>query len=606
MSAAVVAVAVPVTALVTWALLRSPFAGRVVAAPRGDRWHDAATPLLGGVAIFAGLLAGVGAAAGIHAFHAHGELYGILGGCAVLFGAGLLDDAWSLPPIAKLGAQVGAAGVVLASGVKVEVVSNDVLAVLLAVVWLVAMTNAFNLLDNMDGLAATLGAIAAASFAVDAVTIHPNRMALVLSLALAFACVGFLPFNFRPAAPARIFMGDAGSQVLGFLLASLGLVSSWKVAGTAVATMIVPLLVLAVPILDTTLVTIVRLLEGRPIMQGGRDHTSHRLVGQGMSEKRAVVFLALASAALAATSLGYAVLGDGRLTLVGTLVTFALLVQFGSFLSQVDRSGVEVAGPPLVRTLIVHRRRLVEVVVDFALTVACFVTAYYLLIGKSDTPYVRHVATVAIGAVLFARYVAFIPFGLYRGVWRYAGARDAVSVVGAIIVSEVAAWAFVDITTVYERFPQSIFVVDALLAIVLIGASRFAERALDRGLASFRDRRNQRRTVIVGAGRHGRSLLRELRETADSGSRVIGFVDDASELRGRRLQGIPVLGTLAEIGWVLGRWDPDTVLVSIPDAPRERLDLVVEACARAQIPCTFVRREFSLERPRLRVEAGTE
>ena len=87
---------------------------------------------------------------------------------------------------------------------------------------------------------------------------------------------------------------------------------------------------------------------------------------------------------------------------------------------------------------------------------------------------------------------------------------------------------------------------------------------------------------------------------------MIGFADDAAELRGRRLQGIPVLGTLAEIGWVLGRWDPDTVLVSIPDAPRERLDLVVEACARAQIPCTFVRREFSLERPRLRVEAGIE
>src|SRR5438105_2097321 len=458
MSAAVVAVAVPVTAFVTWALLRSPLAARIVAAPRGDRWHDRPTPMLGGVAIFAGLLAGVGAAAGIDAFHAHRELFGILGGCAVLLVAGLIDDAWSLPPIAKIGAQVGAAGLVLASGLKVEVVSNNVLAVILAVVWLVAMTNAFNLLDNMDGLAATLGAIAAASFAVDAVTIHPNRMALVLSLALAFACVAFLPFNFRPAAPARIFMGDAGSQVLGVALATLGLVSSWKVAGTTVATMLVPLLVLAVPILDTTLVTIVRLLEGRPITQGGLDHTSHRLVGRGLTEKRAVVFLGLASAALAATSLGYVGLGDGRLTLVGILVTFVVLVQFGSFLSQVERSEVELSGPPIVRALIVHRRRLVEVVIDFCLTVAGFVAAYFLLIGHSDTPYVRHVATVAVAATLFARYLAFIPFGLYRGVWRYAGARDAANVIGAVVVSEVVAWAFVDLTTIFERFPQSIFV----------------------------------------------------------------------------------------------------------------------------------------------------
>src|SRR5947209_6505128 len=97
-----------------------------------------------------------------------------------------------------------------------------------------------------------------------------------------------------------------------------------------------------------------------------------------------------------------------------------------------------------------------------------------------------------------------------------------------------------DVTTVYESFPQSIFVVDALIAIVLIGASRFAERALDRSLGGFRDRGVQQRTLIVGAGRHGRSLLRELRETADSGSRVIGFADDARDLRGRRLQGVPV------------------------------------------------------------------
>src|ERR671936_189853 len=128
MSAAVVAVAVPVTALVTWALLRSPRAGRVVAAPRGDRWHESPTPLLGGVAIFAGLLAGVGAAAAIHAFHVQDELFGILGGCAVLLVAGLIDDTGSLPPVAKLAAQVAAAAVVLASGVKVEIVSNNVLA----------------------------------------------------------------------------------------------------------------------------------------------------------------------------------------------------------------------------------------------------------------------------------------------------------------------------------------------------------------------------------------------------------------------------------------------------------------------------------------------
>ena len=174
------------------------------------------------------------------------------------------------------------------------------------------MTNAFNLLDNMDGLAATLAAIACAFFAIDAFTVHPSHLIATLSLGLCFACLGFLPYNLRLRRPAAVFMGDSGSQLLGFALASLGLASSWTVAGSTVATLLLPLLVLAVPILDTTLVTVVRLLEGRPVTQGGRDHTSHRLVYQGLSDKRAVVLLCAVSAALGLTSLAYKVLDDTR------------------------------------------------------------------------------------------------------------------------------------------------------------------------------------------------------------------------------------------------------------------------------------------------------
>src|SRR5205085_12506157 len=159
-----------------------------------------------------------------------------------------------------------------------------------------------------------------------------------LSLGICFACVGFLPYNLRLRRPAAVFMGDSGSQVLGFALASLGLAASWTVAGSTVATLLLPILVLAVPILDTALVTVVRLLEGRPISQGGRDHTSHRLVYQGLSDKRAVVLLAIVAGALGLTSLGYERLDDTRVTLVGVLITFAFLLQFGSYLADVNRA----------------------------------------------------------------------------------------------------------------------------------------------------------------------------------------------------------------------------------------------------------------------------
>jgi UDP-GlcNAc:undecaprenyl-phosphate GlcNAc-1-phosphate transferase len=603
LSSAIAAIAFPTTVLTLWFVLRTPLARRVVAAPRHDRWHTTATPLLGGVGIYAGFLVGVGAALAVGAIPANGETLGILTGATILFVAGFADDVFSLGPIPKLTAQLLAAAAVLAGGTTIQLVHNEVLADAIAVLWLVGMTNAFNLLDNMDGLAATLAGIAAAFFAIDAVTVHPNDGVLVVSLALALACAGFLPFNLRPRSAASVFMGDSGSQVLGFTLAALGLTASWKTAGTTVATLLLPILVLAVPLLDTSLVTILRLMDGRPVYQGGRDHTSHRLVYHGLTERRAVVLLAFVSAGLGATSLTYNVLGNGWITLIGVLLTFALLVQFGSLLADVEQHPDSVRGRSVLGAFVSNPRRLVESVVDFALITASFTAAYYLRQRGSGTDYERHIFLVSLPIILVARYLAFIPFGLYRGVWRYAGARDAVSIVAAVVVSEVVAYGFLAATQVWGSFPRSVFVIDAVLCTILIGASRFWERAAARFLGSFVAGGKRQRTLIVGAGRAGRSLLRELRETP--GEHVVGFVDDDSRLRGRRLQGVAVVGGIGEIGSILASTRPDTVLVTIPDAPREQLDRIIEGCALAEVPCRFVRRHTDLD-PRVVLGAAAE
>jgi UDP-GlcNAc:undecaprenyl-phosphate GlcNAc-1-phosphate transferase len=585
--------ALPASLLTIWGLLRTPAARHVVAAPREDRWHTRSTPLLGGSGIFAGLVVAAGVALAAGLIPASRELGGILGGCAILYLAGLWDDLFHLPPLAKLGAQLAAAALVLASGVRVEIVSNNLAATAIGVLWLVGMTNAFNLLDNMDGLAATLATIACAFFAVDAYTIHPSHFVAVLSLGVCFACLGFLPYNLRLRGSAAVFMGDSGSQVLGFALAALGLASSWTVAGSTVATLFLPLLVLAIPILDTTLVTVVRLLEGRPVTRGGRDHTSHRLVYEGLSDKRAVVLLGVVSAALGLTSLAYKVLDDTRITLAGVLNTFAFLFQFGSYLADVNRPPAPEGASSFFRSLLVHRRRLIEVIADFALITAAFTIAYIIRVEGKGTIWQRHIFDLSLPAILVARYIAFFVFGLYRGVWRYAGARDAASIVSAVVLSEVAAFAFMSATVIWNGFPRGTYLIDALLCTMLIGASRFWERAVAHALRTLVGRGSQRRILIVGAGQSGRSLLRELRETA--GGRVLGFVDDDPALRGRRIQGVRVVGTLEQIGWLLGRLEPDAVLVTIPGAPRELLDAVVEACGRADVACRFVRRQTDLD-----------
>jgi UDP-GlcNAc:undecaprenyl-phosphate GlcNAc-1-phosphate transferase len=585
--------ALPASLLSIWGLLHTSAARHVVAAPRADRWHTRSTPLLGGSGIFAGLLVAVAVGLAAGEVHATAKLGGILGGCAILFVAGLLDDVFSLGPIAKLAAQGAATALVLLSGVRVEIVGNNVLATLLGIVWLIGLTNAFNLLDNMDGLAAMLAAIACVFFAIDAYTVHPSHFIALLSLGLCFGCIGFLPYNLRAGKKAAVFMGDSGSQVIGFALASLGLASSWTVAGSTVATLLLPILVLAVPILDTTLVTVVRLLEGRPITQGGRDHTSHRLVYEGLSDLRAVVLLSVVSAALGLTSLAYKVLDDTRVTLVGVLITFAFLVQFGSYLADIDRKGADEAPTSFIGSLLVHRRRLVEVLVDFALITASFTLAYVIRLEGTGYPYQRHVFDLALPAILVARYIFFVLFGLYRGVWRYAGARDAASILAAVFFSEAAAFLFIWATVPWGGFPRGTFLIDLLLCAMLIGIARFWERGVAHALRELVGGHDSRRVVLVGAGRSGRSMLRELRETP--GERVIGFVDDDPALRTRRIQGVPVVGTIDQIGWVLGRFDPDAVLVTIPSAPRDRLDPIIEACSRAGISCRFVRRQTDLD-----------
>ncbi len=598
MDAIVATAAFPVTVAVLWALLRTPLGGRLVAHPSGERWHAEATPTFGGLGIFAGFAAAIGLALAIGAVEWSGELGGILVGAALLFTAGLLDDLRHLSPLAKLAVQIGAAVIALGSGLQVEIVENDMLAWGIGILWLVGITNAFNLLDNMDGLAATLAAIACAYFAIDAVTEHSSETVLVLSLALGLACVGFLPFNLRPGRAAAVFMGDSGSQVLGFALASFALASSWTVAGTTVATVLLPLLILAIPILDTTLVTLVRLAQRRPVSQGGRDHTSHRLVYYGLSEANAVLLLALVAAAIGATALAYNVLDSSRLTAFGVLLTFVLLVQFGSFLSDLEersRRGEATAEVPLWQALVFEPRRLIEVVVDFVVICATFLAAYVLVIGGLGTEFERSVFLAALPILLATRYVFFVALGVYRRVWRFATARDVVPIAVGCVGSAVVAYLVLVALRDIGPFPAlEVLVVDAVLCTLLVGASRLTLRLLPEA----RVRGSHRpRVLVVGAGHAGRGLARELRDTHEA--RVVGFLDDNPRVRRRRILGISVIGALDEAPRAIAGARVEEVLVTIPGAPQDRLDNVVRAAEEAGVPCRIVRRvtEFSAPEP---------
>jgi UDP-GlcNAc:undecaprenyl-phosphate/decaprenyl-phosphate GlcNAc-1-phosphate transferase len=361
---------------------------------------------------------------------------------------------------------------------------------------------------------------------------------------------------------------------------------------------LLPLLVLAVPILDTTLVTILRLAQRRPVTRGGRDHTSHRLVYYGLSEAKAVLLLALVSTAVGATALAYNVLDNARLTVVGVLLTFVLLVQFGSFLSDLEeraRTGGDGAKASLWRALFFEPRRLLEVVVDFVVICSSFLASYVLVVGGFGTAYERSVFLSTLPVLLAARYVLFVAFGVYRRIWRFATARDVVPIAVACALSAVAAFLIVVALRPLGSFPAfEVLVVDAFLCSVLVGGSRLTLRLLPEARAL---RSPRRRVLVVGAGRSGRALARELHDGDEA--RVVGFLDDNPRVRRRRILGITVVGALDEASRAISSARADEVLVTIPDAPSDRLDAVVRAAEEASVPCRIARRrtEFSPPEP---------
>lgn len=297
-----------------------------IAQPVPDRWHKKATPTTGGFSLLAGLLVALAAAAA--AGHGSRSLAYVAAGALGAFTIGFLDDKRLIGPRTKFAGQITVA-VATASGVHPHWLPAAA-AIPLGALVLVAAMNSFNFLDNIDGLSAGTAGIAAGALAL--MTLFVGGLALrVIGSAAAGACLGFLPLNYRPRRPAALFMGDSGSHLLGLVVGACVLLATpGGAGGIAAAAVAAPLLVLAFPILDTSLVIIVRLAEGRPIWRGGRDHISHRLVYIGFGERTAVAVLFALSAACAGVALSVVVAHDVLVTGAAVGIVVGLLVGLGS------------------------------------------------------------------------------------------------------------------------------------------------------------------------------------------------------------------------------------------------------------------------------------
>ncbi len=583
---AAIAVSAALTFLVRYAAGKLGF----VAKPKSDRWHKRPTAMFGGVAIFLST-AFFYAAVVPKSF----ESLVIFAGSTFLFLVGLIDDLINIKPYQKLIGQLFGAARIVGFGLNVPLTGLELVDIGITVFWLVGVTNAVNLLDNMDGLATGIAAIAACALAIGFAA-NGQYAEFVLITVFIGTLLGFLIFNFNPAS---IFMGDCGSMFIGFLLASSVMLGQAGGRSRSILTIIaVPVLILFVPIFDTTFVTIIRKLWGRKASEGGRDHTSHRLVALGLSERSAVLMIYGFAAAAGALALVV-----GRLE---TTQSFALIAVFtiilslvGVFLSKVkvyDQRQEELASQNnAVFAFLIdisYKRRIFEVVLDVLLITLSYYAAYVLVTGpleeRSNWDLFRNTLPLVIVIKLFA----FLVVGVYRGIWRYTSISDLITFAKGVIAGSMFSVLAILLLYRFQNFSRAVFILDGFILLFAIVGSRIAFRIF-REVLPLPFSTEGRRVLIYGAGDGGEMVLRELRNNSEWMYQPVAFIDDDPIKNGKIINGLQVYDANGSLPDLCREKEISEILVSSRKIPRERLSELREICRSSNI--SLMRAQIKIE-----------
>lgn len=584
--------------------------------PGGRKIHRAAIPRLGGVTLVASITLAMLLATNLAWLDVLPPLplaawlpVGVGGGLVFLFG--LWDDLRPLPAWLKFLVQGAAATIAISLGVHIDHVSAlggaplslGWLSVPLTLFWIVGLTNAFNLIDGLDGLAAGLGLIAASTSA----TIfflgggQPDGLFLLL---LCGALAGFLRYNFHPAS---IFLGDSGSQFIGYVLAVTSITGSQK--GATVLPVILPLLIFGLPLLDTGLSIFRRATAnrghtstpksrlqtmidaGRRMCVADRDHVHHRLLAQGLSQRSAVLILYALATALSGLAI-MAVFAEYR-NAGAILVAVIVASYIGIRRLGYERIALERSERLLRWGEHLLLRRLSSLTLVDALAVVCsYWLAYLLKYDLSGSAQITALFLDAFPWIVGCQLAVLLGMGLYRGVWRALGVFDFVYLTVAIALGLLLASAILAIFDPPRSTYTFLAINGLLLEVLLVGA-----RAAHKGIVYLRRRNSTIEgspALIYGAGRRGECTLRELAENPQVELYPVGFIDDDQRLLGLKVHRVPVLGTSGDLPAILrqSHW-VSAVIVSTEKIAPERLTALLRTCARLKIP--VYRSDFRLD-----------
>lgn len=524
----------------------------IVDAPKDDRWHKKPTPKVGGLAIF---IAFATAFLITHIIVPSAEIqWALLIGALISFLLGVLDDSKQLSPAAKLIGQILAAAIVVFWGRNLEFFDLEILNIIFTFGWLIGITNAINLLDNMDGLAGGVALIAALMLSLMFWQVGTFDL-LVIALALGGSILGFLVYNFPPAS---IFMGDSGSLFLGFTLASLAIAQVPR-ASNLLAILGVPTLIFLLPILDTGMVTITRILRGQSPAQGGRDHTSHRLIAFGLSERQTV--LVLYGVAFISGLMGSLLESiDYNVSLLLIPILLVVLTLLTAYLARIKvvKSTETPDQPGTITRLVIgltSRGRILEIALDLAIICSSYFLAFWLYFGSNNDILSMDIFLRTLPIAIAGTYISFFAFGIYSRVWQFISTKDLIrflwAVLGSVIIISIAHYLLYP----EDNLTWNIIFLFGIFLFLGLAASRSSFRLLDQVYSQRTQLMAENTSVIIfGADDDGVMALQWLNHNPEKKYKAVGFVDNDPFKQGRQIQGVNVLGSLDELDEIIEKY----------------------------------------------------
>lgn len=547
-----------------------------VVPPRSDRWHRRPTPTFGGVAIGVATLAGVVVTGG----WSWTSLV-VVGGALAMWAVGLVDDSRRLSPLAKLVSSLAVAAFLVYLLRNLPGFGFHAPVTVVALLFFGGLVHAFNLLDNMDGLAAGVGLIAAAAFAV--VFASEADPAVLAGLgALAGALLGFLVWNWHPS---RLFMGDCGSLFIGAMLAGSSLVVMLREEGTLTAWIAAPFVVV-VPLFDTLFVLVLRRLAGLSATRGGTDHVSHRLVSSGFSEPRAVV--TLFGLGGIGGAIGWLLVGAQTIAWPLALVFLVVLMLIGIHLARVPAYDGDdfvalqrTSFAPLLGDL-TFRWHAAEVLLDVVLITVCYYSSYRLRFEGESLSIFGPSFGLSLPVVLGCKIAALYGSGIYSRMWSTFGLRDLAAVARGVVGGSVLSVLVVAYAYRFERFSRGVFIIDAALLTLGIIATRSSFRFMSQTFAARNS--SSRRILIYGAGANGQMIAREMLQNPTMNMKPVAFIDDDPAKVGRHVHGLRVHAASARLEGLLEQMAVDELLLSSQSINGSREAYAAGICNPRNIP----------------------